>query len=108
MPGSAKTVVMNLRRKAQGPALLGKFSIRFGQETLSVRVYRDGASFILERCIVERDGTSYTVVLPFKEVAAIHGLLTTDPYLENAQSKAKRIALSLERGTWNARGKPSS
>ena len=106
MPGSAKRAVLKLRTKVHAPTLLGEFSRRLGQETLSVHVYRDHQSFLLERRVVERDGTSFTVVLPFKETAEIHAMLAVDPYLENFRAQARYLVIGIEKRLRTSYGKP--
>lgn len=71
---------MSRRPKAKTRTLLSEFSSRFGSETLNVRIYRDHQAFVCERELVERDGTSFTMVLPFMDPDRVRALLTSDPY----------------------------
>ena len=71
---------MSRRPKAKTRTLLSEFSSRFGSETLNVRIYRDHKAFVCERELVERDGTSFTMVLPFMDPDTVRALLTSDPY----------------------------
>lgn len=108
MPGSAKPVALKLRSKAQARALLGEFNNRLGREILNIRIYHEHESFIFERQIVERDGTSFTVVLPFRKATAIRNLIAADPYSKYLQLNAERIAVKLEQALWFTHGKPTS
>ena len=95
---------MRRRRKARVRTLLGGFSSRVGSETLNVRIYRDREAFVCERELVERDGTSFTMVLPFREPEAARKLLEADPYYSRVRSEVGRAlgalhkALSEEHG----------
>lgn len=79
--------------------LLSEFSSRLGGETLSIRIYHDHETFVCERQLVERDGTSFTMVLPFREPTAARALLTADPYYDRMQDKVGRILLRLDKCT---------
>jgi hypothetical protein len=95
---------MRRRRRAKVRTLLGGFSSRVGSETLNVRIYRDREAFVCERELVERDGTSFTMVLPFREPEAAREFLEADPYYPRVRSEAARAlgalhkALSEEHG----------
>lgn len=108
MPDSAKSLpsASKPRKKTRVRALLTEIKSRLGHEILSIRVYREHKSFIFERQIVERDGATFTVVMPFKETAAVRALLAADPYYERLKSKVGRLSLSLEKALWGTHGKP--
>ena len=71
---------MAKRRKRKARALLSEFSRTLGSEVLKVRLYREREAFVCERELVERDGTSFTMVLPFRDARTARSLLTSDPY----------------------------
>ena len=95
MPGSAKSVVLKLRRPAQVRALLGEFSSKLGKESLRFRIFQDHETFVCERRFVEKDGTSFTVVLPFDEPAVARALLAADPYYDQLRDKVGRVLIRL-------------
>jgi hypothetical protein len=84
------------RKKPQIRVLLSEFSSRLGGETLSIRIYHDHETFVCERQLVERDGTSITMVLPFKEPSAARVLLAADPYYGRVRDKVRRVLLRLD------------
>ena len=89
-----------IKRKAR--TLLSEFSTRVGTEILKVRFYRERGSYVCEREVVERDGTSFTMVVPFRKRETAQKLLTSDPYYAQVKLKAKRALSSLEHaGTAN-------
>jgi len=83
------------RRKAR--TLLGEFSSGIGSETLNVRVYRDRRSFVCEREMVERDGTSFTMVFPFSQVDSLRAVLTADPYYALVRGDVRRVLGRVDR-----------
>ena len=95
---------MRRRAKARARTLLSEFSSRLRAETLKVRIYREGEAFVCERELVERDGSSFTMALPFREPEAARELLEADPYYPRVRSEAARAlgalhkALSEEHG----------
>ena len=92
--------------RPQDRTLLSEFSSRLDGQTLSVRLYQDHEAFVCERQVIERDGTSFTVVLPFKEAAAARALLAADPYYGRVQGKVGRILIRLNRALRDRHGKP--
>jgi hypothetical protein len=88
---------MSRRRKAKVRILLSGFSSRIGSETLNVRIYRDREAFVCERELVERDGTSFTMVLPFREPADVRNVLEADPYYPRVRGDVARILGTLDR-----------
>jgi hypothetical protein len=88
---------MKRRAKARARTLLSGFSSRFGAETLNIRIYRDREAFVCERELVERDGTSFTMVLPFKELNEARTLLESDPHYPRVRRDVDRALGALDR-----------
>ena len=88
---------MKRRAKARARTLLSGFSSRVGAETLNVRIYREREAFVCERELVERDGTSFTMVLPFKKPGAARALLEADPHYERVQREMERALGAMDR-----------
>lgn len=88
---------MSRRPKAKVRILLGGFSSRIGSETLNVRIYRDREAFVCERELVERDGTSFTMVLPFREPEEVRSVLEADPYYPRVRGDVARVLGTLDR-----------
>ncbi|MBI4292141.1 MAG: hypothetical protein HY661_11745 [Betaproteobacteria bacterium] len=95
-----------MKRKTR--TLLGDFSSKLGSETLNVRIYRDRQAFVCERELVERDGTSFTMVLPFRKTEAARTLLTSDPYYPRVRGEVWRLLGQLEKVQREHHGKPVS
>lgn len=108
MPGSAKPIALKLRRTAQVRALLGEFSSKVGKETLSFRIFHDHETFVCERRFVEKDGTSFTVVLPFDELAVARAFLAADPYYDQLRDKVGRVLIRLNSESGDVGGKSSA
>ena len=85
------------RRKVRTRTLLSGFSSRLGSETLNVRIYRDREALVCERELVERDGTSFTMVKPFREPQDVRELLEADPYYPRVRSEVARTLGALDR-----------
>ena len=83
--------------KRKPRTLLSEFSSKVGSETLKVRFYRDRRSLVYERELVERDGTSFTMVLPFHATQAARELIAADPYYPRVRSEASRALTELDR-----------
>lgn len=97
---SASTVRnRSIKRPTQGKArtLLSEFSSKVGTETLKVRFYRERGSYVCERELVERDGTSFTMVVPFRKREMAQKLLAADPYYAHVIPKAKRALSNFEK-----------
>lgn len=88
---------MKRRAKARARTLLSGFSSRVGAETLNIRIYRDRDAFVCERELVERDGTSFTMVLPFKEPDEARTLLEADPHYPRVRREVDRALGALDR-----------
>ena len=88
---------MKRRAKAKTRILLSEFSSRLGSETLNVRIYRDREALVCERELVERDGTSFTMVKPFLEPRQLRELLEADPYYSRVRAEVGRAVIVLER-----------
>ena len=88
---------MSRRRKAKVRILLSGFSSRVGSETLNVRIYRDREAFVCERELVERDGTTFTMVLPFREPEEVRNVLVADPYYPRVRGDVARVLGTLDR-----------
>lgn len=88
---------MKRRAKAKTRTLLSEFSSKLGSETLNVRIYRDREALVCERELVERDGTSFTMVKPFSEPADLRHLLETDPHYARVRAEVGRAVSALER-----------
>lgn len=71
------------------------FSSRLDSETLNIRIYRDRETFVCEREIVERDGTSFTMVLPFAGPEAARKLFASDPYFSHVEGQVGRVLVRL-------------
>lgn len=91
------------KRKAR--TLLSEFSSRLGSETLNVRIYKERGSFVCERELVERDGTSFTMVLPFRKAESIRALLAADPHYARMRPAAIRALAKVERAARVPHGK---
>ncbi len=96
---------MKRRVKLKTRTLLSDFSSQLGSETLNVRIYRDREAFVCEREIVERDGTSFTMVVPFKKPEAARELLTADPYYPKVRGKVGRALGRLEQALRERHGR---
>lgn len=83
--------------KRETRILLSEFSASLGVERLNVRIYRAHESFVCERELVERDGTSFTMVLPFREVDSLRALLAADPHYARIRRAAVRALANVER-----------
>src|SRR5258708_39446157 len=101
----AESPSMKRLRKQKARALLSEFSSTLGSEILKVRIYRDREAFVCERELVERDGTSFTMVLPFKKPETARRLLTADPYYPRVRSELDRAFRQLERALRGHHGK---
>lgn len=88
---------MSRRRKAKVRSLLSGFSSRVGSETLNVRIYRDRQAFVCERELVERDGTSFTMVVPFKEPETLREVLRADPYYAQMRGEVGHALAQLDK-----------
>ena len=99
---------MTRRAKAKARTLLSEFSSRLGSETLNVRIYRDREAFVCERELVERDGTSFTMVVPFNEPEAARNLLKADPYYPQVRGEVGQILGKLDKALREHDGKPAS
>ena len=99
-------MMRRIKRKAR--TLLSDFSSKLGSETLNVRIYRDRQAFVCERELVERDGTSFTMVLPFNKTEAARTFLTSDPYYSRVRSEVWRVLGRLEKVLREHHGKPVS
>jgi hypothetical protein len=95
-------------RKRKARALLSEFSSTLGSEILKVRIYRDREAFVCERELVERDGTSFTMVLPFRKAEAARTLLTSDPYYSRVRGEVWRVLGRLDKALHEHDGKPVS
>ena len=91
--------------KQKARTLLSQFSSPLGREVLKVRIYRDREAFVCEREFVERDGTSFTMVLPFKDPGAARALLAADPYYARVRGEVGRALTKLDRALRDSRGK---
>jgi hypothetical protein len=83
--------------KLKSRTLLSEFSSTLGSEILNVRIYRDHQAFVCERELVERDGTSFTMVLPIAKAEAARTFLTTDPYYPRVRGEVGRVLGRLEK-----------
>ena len=87
-------------RQKQGRSnklLLTTLSKSIGTVTVHFRVYRHNASFVCEHETVERDGTSFTMTVPFTEVALMLKMLKEDPYYTPFRSELGRVASTMTR-----------
>jgi len=91
--------------KQKARTLLSQFSSPLGREVLKVRIYRDREAFVCERELVERDGTSFTMVLPFKDPGAARALLAADPYYARVRGEVGRALIKLDRALRDSDGK---
>lgn len=96
---------MTRRTKAKARTLLSGFSARLGSETLNIRIYRDHEAFVCERELVERDGTSFTMVLPFMKAEGARALLTSDPYYPRVRGPVGRALEKLDKALRDRYGK---
>jgi hypothetical protein len=78
-------------------ALLSEFSSTLGNEILKIRIYRDREAFVCERELVERDGTSFTMVLPFRKTETARTLLASDPYYSQMRGEVSRALGKLDK-----------
>lgn len=99
----------NVRKQKQNArSLLSEFSSTLGSETLKVRIYRDRETFVCERELVERDGTSFTMVLPFMQAETARALLSADPYFSRVRGEVWRTLGKLNKAMREHDGKPVS
>lgn len=70
-----------------------------------MRIYREGGSFVCERELVERDGTSFTMVFPFRETQAIRKTLAADPHFARVRPAAIRALEKFDRALRGSHGK---
>lgn len=96
---------MTRRAKTKARALLSEFSSRLGSEVLKVRIYQDHEAFVCERELVERDGTSFTMVLPFREPERARTLLTSDPHYLKMRAQVTRALVRLDKALREEHGK---
>lgn len=96
---------MRRRAKAKARSLVSEFSSKLGSETLNVRIYRDREAFVCEREIVERDGTSFTMVVPFREAETLLQVLAADPYYARMRSQVGQALGKLDRALREEHGK---
>jgi hypothetical protein len=94
--------------KQKTRTLLSEFSSPLGSEVLKVRIYRDREAFVCERELVERDGTSFTMVLPFKDPGAARALLAADPYYARVRGEVGRALTKLDRALRDSHGKAAA
>ena len=87
---------MNRPMKRKARTFLSEFSSRVGSETLKIRFYRERGAYVCERELVERDGTSFTMVLPFRKRETAQKLLVSDPYYAQIKLEAKRALSAFE------------
>lgn len=99
---------MKYVRKLKARYLLSEFSSTLGSETLKVRIYRDRETFVCERELVERDGTSFTMVLPFMQAETARALLSADPYFSQVRGEVWRAIGKLNKAVLEHDGKPVS
>jgi len=99
---------MNRPKKQKTRALLSEFSSPLGSEVLKVRIYRDREAFVCEREVVERDGTSFTMVLPFRDAGTARNLLAADPYCVRVRGEIVRALIKVERALRDSHGKSPS
>ncbi|MGH8747328.1 MAG: hypothetical protein ACREUK_12670 [Burkholderiales bacterium] len=99
---------MAYRRKRKARALLSEFSRTLGSEVLKVRIYREREAFVCERELVERDGTSFTMVLAFKDAASARSVFASDPYYPRVRGEVGRILGRLEDPLRERHGNPAS
>ncbi|MBE0623915.1 MAG: hypothetical protein IH606_03780 [Burkholderiales bacterium] len=95
-----------MKRKTR--TLLSEFSSRLGSEILKVRIFRDRDAFACERELVERDGTSFTMVLTCGETEDVRTLLMSDPYYPRVRGEVWRVLGRLEKQLGAFRGKQVS
>jgi len=96
---------MARRANSKARTLLSEFSSRLGSEVLKVRIYRDRRAFVCERELVERDGTSFTMVFPFGEPGRARSLLTSDPYYPKMRTQVTRALVTLDKALRKEHGK---
>ena len=92
--------------KRKPRTLLSEFSSKVGSETLKVRFYRERGAYVCERELVERDGTSFTMVVPFHKREMAQKLLAADPYYAQVTPKAKRALSNFEKAVRTSNEKP--
>jgi len=88
---------MRRTEKQKARTLIGAFSRGIGSETLNVRIYRDRLSCVCERELVERDGTSFTMVFPFSELNTLRTLLIADPYCARLRTEVEGLLGKVDR-----------
>lgn len=97
---------MRRRAKVKARTLLSEFSSKLGTETLNIRIYREREAFVCERELVERDGTSFTMVVPFKEPETVRRVLTSDPCYSRMQGEVRKALGRLDKALREHHGKP--
>lgn len=98
---------MRFPTKAKTRTLLSEFTSALGSEVLKVRIFRDRGAFVCERELVERDGTSFTMVLPFRDAVAAQSLLTSDPYYPRVRADVAIALGRLQKAMQERDGKPA-
>lgn len=88
---------MTRRPRTKARTLLSGFSSRLGSETLNVRIYRDREALVCERELVERDGTSFTMVKPFRDPEEVRVLLAADPHYARVRGEVGRALGALDK-----------
>ncbi len=96
---------MRRRANAKARTLLSEFSSRLGTETLNVRIYRERETYVCERELVERDGTTFTMVLPFEKPEAARALLEADPYYPRVRGQVGQALGALDKAVREHHGK---
>lgn len=99
---------MKRRVKSGARTLLSEFSSSLGSETLKVRIYRERDALVCERELVERDGTSFTMVLPLQRADAVRELLEADPYYPRVRAEAERALARLDRALRQEHGRQAA
>jgi hypothetical protein len=94
--------------KQQARTLLSEFCRKLGSDTLSFRIYHDRELFTFERRLVERGGSSFTMVLQFSEPQAARKFLVADPYYSQVKKDVGRVLVRLDRAWRNTDGKANN
>ena len=94
--------------RSRARTLLSGFSSKLGSETLNVRVYRDREALVCERELVERDGTSFTMVLPVEGVHSVKELLEADPLYPKVRAETERALGKLDRALRQKHGEDAT
>lgn len=102
----AESLSVRYTKKQKSRVLLSEFSSTLGNEILRIRIYRDSEALVCERELLERDGRSFTMVVPLRVTDVARALLTSDPYYPRVRGEVRRTLGRLEKSLHERDGNP--